>query len=56
MRIDRDIEPQRLLERDVLGCVVEVLLTAQDMGDTHERIVNDDGEVVGGEAVLLADD
>ena len=36
--------------------VVEVLLAAEDVGHAHEFIVDDDGEVVCGEAVGLSED
>jgi hypothetical protein len=56
VRVGGDLESERPLQGDVLGGVVEVLLPPQDVGDAHERVVDDDGEVVGREAVLLADD
>lgn len=56
VRVDGGVVAEGLLEGDMPGRVVEVFLAPQDVGDAHERIVDDDGEVVGGEAVLLADD
>ena len=44
------------LHGDVARRVGEVLLGAEDVRDAHELIVDDDGEVVGGEVVGLADD
>ena len=40
----------------MLGGVHQVFLGAQDVRDSHEVIVDDDGEVVGREVVGLADD
>ena len=41
---------------DVARRICEVLLGSEDVRDAHEFIVDDDGEVVGGESVRLADD
>ena len=62
MGVERDAEGsavgvgQGLLQRDVAWGVVEVLLRAEHVGHTHCFVVDDDGEVVRGEAVGLADD
>lgn len=54
--VGRCAEGEGLLERDVPRRVVEVLLGAHDVGDAHGLIIDDDGEVVGGKAIGLADD
>ena len=45
-----------LVEEDVLGRGGDPLLGADDVGDLHEVVVDDVGEVVGGEAVGLQQD
>ena len=45
-----------LVEQDVLGGGGDPLLGADDVGDLHEVVVDDVGEVVGGEAVGLEQD
>ena len=47
---------ERLLHGYVLGRVDQVLLGPHDVGHAHEFIINDDGEVIGGEPIGLADD
>ena len=54
--VDGPTESERILEQHVLGRVREVLLRAEDMGDAHQLVVDHHGKVVGGKAVLLADD
>ena len=46
---------ERALECCVARRVVEVLLAAQHVRDAHQLVVDDHGEVIGGEAVALAD-
>ena len=46
---------ERALERDVARRVVQVLLAAQHVRHAHQLVVDDHGEVIGGEAVALAD-
>ncbi len=45
-----------LVEKDVLGGGGDPLFGADDVGDAHEVIVDDVGEVVGGEAIGLEQD
>ena len=45
-----------LIEQDVLGRGGDPLLGADDVGDLHQVVVDDIGEVVGGEAVGLHED
>ena len=45
-----------LIEQDVLGGGGDPLFGADDVGDAHEMVVDDVGEVVGGEAVGLHED
>ncbi len=45
-----------LVEEDVLGGGGDPLFGADDVGDAHEVVVDDVGEVVGGEAVGLHED
>ena len=56
MGIGRTIEPERILQQHVLGRVVQVLLAPDDVADLHQRIIHHDREVVGREAIRLADD
>jgi hypothetical protein len=48
--------PEPPIEQQVLGRRGDPLLAADDVGDPHEVVVDDDGEVVGREAVGLEDD
>ena len=50
------IEAQRLLEQDMLGRVGQMLLATDDVRDLHERVIDDDCEMVGREAVGLSND
>ena len=45
-----------VVEQDVLGGGGDPLFGADDVGDVHEVVVDDVGEVVGGEAVGLHED
>jgi len=45
-----------VVEEDVLGGGADPLLGADDVGDVHEVVVDDVGEMVGGEAVGLHED
>ena len=45
-----------LVEQDVLGGGGDPFLGADHVGDVHEVVVDDVGEVVGGEAVGLEED
>ena len=45
-----------LVEQDVLGGGGDPFLGADDVGDLHQVVVDDVGEVVGGEAVGLHED
>ena len=47
--------PSAPLQRDVLGRVHQVLLPAEHMRDLHQLVVDDAGEVIGGESVALDD-
>ena len=49
----RKLPAEGLIEQDVLGGGGDPLLGTDDVGDLHEVIVDDVGEVVGGEAVGL---
>ena len=44
------------LQEDVLGGVAQVFLCTEHVGNAHRGIIDDDGEVVGGEAVGFAND
>ena len=48
-------QPEPLVEQQVLGRGGDPLLAAHDVGDAHLVVVDDDGEVVGREAVRLED-
>ena len=54
--IGRDLPAQRRVQVIVTGRGGKVLHAAHDMGDTHEVVVDDVGEVIGGHAVLLDED
>ena len=55
-RVRRPRVAERFLEGDVVERVEQVLLPAEDVGDAHLGVVDDDGEVVRRHAVALADD
>ena len=46
---------ESLIQADVFEGVHEVFLGTEDVGDAHEMVVDDDGEVEGGEAVGFTD-
>ncbi len=52
----RELPAEGLVEQDVLGGGGDPLFGADDVGDAHEVVVDDVGEVVGGEAVGLHED
>jgi hypothetical protein len=52
----RELPAEGLVEQDVLGRGGDPLFGADDVGDLHEVVVDDVGEVVGGEAVGLHQD
>ena len=56
MAEQRQRRAQRAEDVDLPGRVVDVLVAAEDMGDGHVPVVDDDGEVVGGHAVRPQDD
>ncbi len=51
-----DLPAEGFVEQDVLGGGGDPLFGADDVGDVHEVVVDDVGEVVGGEAVGLHED
>ena len=51
-----DLPAEGFVEQDVLGGGGDPLFGADDVGDVHEVIVDDVGEVVGGKAVGLHED
>ena len=53
MHEDRRLPAERLVEPEVLGRGRDPLLGADDVGDAHEVVVDDVGQVVGGQAVAL---
>ena len=53
MNVQRRRPAEGLVEQVVLGCGGEVLVAAHDVGDAHQVIVDDVGEVVGRQAVCL---
>ena len=54
--VDRRLPAEPLVEEQVLGGGVDPLLAADDVADPHEVVVDDDRQVVGGEAVRLEQD
>ena len=52
----RQLPAEGFVEEDVLGGGGDPLFGADDVGDLHEVVVDDVGEVVGGEAVGLHED
>ena len=56
MRELRNREPQRLVDVDLARGVVNVVLAADDVGDAHVGVIDDDAEVVGRGPVAAADD
>jgi len=55
MPVDRPGIPKRLLQRDVIDRIEQVLLPAQHVGDAHFRIIHDDGKVKCRYPIGLAD-
>ena len=51
-----ELPAEGLVEQDVFGGGGDPLFGADDVGDLHEVVVDDIGEVVGGEAVGLHED
>ena len=56
MREGRRREPERLVQQNLPRRVRDVILAADHVRHLHQRIVDDDGEVVGGRAVGADDD
>ena len=52
----RKLPAEGVVEEDVLGGRGDPLFGADDIGDAHEVVVDDVGEVIGGEAVGLHED
>ncbi len=52
----RELPAEGVVEQDVLGRGGDPLFGADDVGDVHEVVVDDVGEVIGGEAVGLHQD
>ena len=53
MDVSGDLPAEGVVQQVVLGRGGEVLAAAHHMGDAHEMVVDDVGEVVGGQAVAL---
>ena len=53
---DRRVPSEGAVELDVLGQRREPLLRADDVGDAHQVVVDDVGQVIGREAVALEQD
>ena len=51
MRERRHRKAERVVYNDLFGSVGNMVVPANDMGDTHERVVHDAREVVRGRAV-----
>ena len=51
--IDGDVPAESLIEQVVLGGGGQVFAASDHMGDAHEVVVNDVGEVIGGQSVGL---
>src|SRR5439155_3208725 len=47
----RRLRAERSIEKDLLGSVRKMVVSADDMGDPHVNVVADDREVIGGRAV-----
>ena len=56
MGVLRRLPAEPVVEEQVLGRGVDPLLAADDVADPHEVVVDDDRQVVGGEAVRLEQD
>ena len=56
MREDRRREPERLVEQNLPGRIRNVILSPNHVRHFHQRIVDDDGEVVRGMAIGADDD
>ena len=52
----RKIPAEGFVEEDVLGGGGDPFFGADDVGDVHEVVIDDVGEVIGGEAVGLHED
>ncbi len=51
----RQRRAERLVDVDLAGCVVDVVVAADHLGDLHVPVVDHHGEVVGGPAVRTED-
>ncbi len=56
VRVDRQGRVEGAQDVDLPWRVVQVIVAADDMGDAHVHVIDDDGEVVGGRAVGAGDD
>ena len=56
VRHDRHLPAERLIDLGLAGAVVEVIVTADDVGDAHIVVVDNDGEHVSGRAVRTQQD
>src|SRR5664280_736313 len=50
------IETQRLIHQNLAWCIVDMVVTANDMSDVHERVVDDDGKIISRISVTAFDD
>ena len=53
---DRQVPAQRVVEDLLAAAIGQVVVAADDVGDAHVVVVDDDGEHVGGRAVRAQDD
>ncbi len=53
---DRQRPAERVVEDLLAGAIGQVVVAADDVGDAHVVVVDDDGEHVGGRAVRAQDD
>src|SRR6476620_3639267 len=56
VRHDRHLPAERLIDLSLAGAIVEVIVTADDVGDAHIVVVDNDGEHVSGRAVRTQQD
>ncbi len=52
----RHIKTQCLIHQNLARRIVDMVVTADDMRDVHERVIDDNGKVVSGIAVAAFDD
>jgi hypothetical protein len=53
---ERRLPGKGLIEKDLPGRIGEMVFTSNDMGHTHQMVIDDAGEVIGGHPIRANDD